>query len=128
MSKNVYEPSAKDRRAVELMAGHGIAENDIARMLGISDSAMQKWYRNELDKGRIMANSAVAQSLFEKAIGNAPGSVAACIFWLKVRAKWAEPRFQDVVPGRKEIAQKAADTAGIGSVWADDLESEIRAN
>jgi hypothetical protein len=70
----------------------------------------------------------VAQSLYQKALGNGNGAVAACIFWLKVRAGWVEPRPWEEQPGRKELQQKAAATAGAGTEWAQDLDTEIRAN
>ena len=38
----------------------------------------------------IKANSAVAQSLFKKATGDGPQSVAAAIFWAKTRMGWKE--------------------------------------
>jgi hypothetical protein len=88
---------------------------------------LHKWYRYELDTGMVKANSKVAQSLFEKATGSGQGAVTACIFWLKCRAKWVEPKPWDEVPGRKEQLQQAAATAGGASTeWADDLEVENR--
>jgi hypothetical protein len=38
----------------------------------------------------IKANAAVAQSLFRKATGDGPQSVAAAIFWVKARMGWKE--------------------------------------
>jgi hypothetical protein len=123
-----HEPNEKDRKTVETMAAHGIPELDIAQVIGISAPTLRKWYRNELDTGAIKANSMVAQSLYQKALGSGNGAVAACIFWLKVRAGWVEPRPWEEQPGRKELQQKAAETAGAGTEWANDLDTEIRAN
>jgi hypothetical protein len=117
------EPSEKDRWAVETMAGHGIPQRDIARVIGISVNTLQRWYQVELDTGPARANSMVAQSLFDKALSTSPGAVTACIFWLKCRAGWVEPRPNEAAPGRKELQQKAAETAGgAGTEWASDLE------
>src|SRR5215813_5969468 len=102
-----HEPSEKDRKTVETMASHGIVELDIARVIGISPPTLRKWYSYELETGHIKANSMVAQSLYKKALGEGAGAVAACIFWLKVRAGWIEPRPEDG-PGRKEQLQRAA--------------------
>lgn len=116
----VHEPTEKDRKTVETMASHGITEIDIAKVIGISDVTLRKWYRQELDTAHIKANSAVAGSLFEKAMGTGSGAVTACIFWLKCRAKWVEPTAQQVMPGRKELQQQAAATASVGTEWAAD--------
>jgi hypothetical protein len=124
-----HEPSEKDRKTVETMASHGIPHEQIARVIGISFPTMYKWYRDELDTGATKANSMVAQSLYQKALGSGNGAVAACIFWLKVRAGWVEPRPWEEQPGRKELQQKAAATAGGPSTeWADDLRVETHAN
>src|SRR5262247_3029568 len=100
MNKNLYEPTEKDRRMVEMMAGHGISQNDIARVIGISLEGLTRWYRDELETGAVKANSAVAQSLFAKATGNANGSVAAAIFWLKCRARWSEATSAEAYVGK----------------------------
>ena len=123
-----HEPNEKDRKAVETMASYGIPHADIARVIGISWPTMSKWYRDELDTGATKANSMVAQSLYQKAMGNGNGAVAACIFWLKVRAGWVEPRPEEAMPGKKELQQQAAKTAGAGTEWADDLKFENRVN
>jgi hypothetical protein len=123
-TKPPHEPSEKDRKTVESMASYGIPEDDIARVIGIARMTLRKWYSYELETGHIKANSMVAQSLYNKAMGNGQGAVTACIFWLKVRAGWVEPRPWDEAPiGRKEQLQQAAATAGGASTeWADDLE------
>ena len=85
-----HSPTADGRAHVERMSGLGIPEEQIATVIGISAMTLRKHYRAELDKGQVDANVQVAQSLFNKAIGNGTGAVAACIFWLKVRARWSE--------------------------------------
>jgi hypothetical protein len=123
-----HEANEKDRRIIETMAGHGIPVGDIARVVKISEPTLRKYYGEELDTGQTKANSMVAQSLYQKAIGNGQGSVTACIFWLKVRANWIEPRpYDEQGPGKKELRQQVAVTAGAGTDWADDLD-DIRAN
>src|SRR4249920_1038431 len=113
-----HEPSEKDRRSVESMASYGIP------VLDISQPTLNKWYSYELQTGHIKANSMVAQSLYQKAMGSGQGAVTACIFWLKVRAGWVEPKPWDEAPiGRKEQLQQAAATAGgANTEWAADLE------
>ena len=86
-----YEATPLDRRQVEAMAGYGIPQPAIARVLGISVDTLQKYFRDELDVGAIKANAKVAESLFKKATSDSLGSVTAAIFWLKVRCGWKEP-------------------------------------
>lgn len=130
MGRKPHEPSEKDRRSVESMASYGIPELDIARVIGISHPTLRKWYLYELQTGHIKANSMIAQSLYKKAMGEGQGSVAACIFWLKCRAGWVEPRpWDEPQLGRKEQLQQAAATAGGADTgWANDLEIDSRAN
>ena len=65
----------------------GTRHEDIAILLGFSEDTLAKYYRKELDKGRIEANAAIAGTLFEKA---KQGDTAAMLFWLKTRAGWHE--------------------------------------
>src|SRR5262245_50800778 len=119
----------QDRRTVLMMAGHGISETDIARVLGIPIETLRKWFPNELATGQIKANSQVAQSLFEKAIGNGSGSVTAAIFWLKVRARWVEPLPVEGYVGKKQQLEQAAKAAiAPNTGWAADLETEVHPN
>jgi hypothetical protein len=131
VGRKPHAPSEQDRRQVEAMASHGVPELDICRVIGISKPTLHRWYQYELDTGHIKANSMVAQSLYQKAMGNGPSAVTACIFWLKCRAGWVEPKPWDDHPlGRKEQLQQAAASAGGADTdWADDLEIDTpRAN
>ncbi len=90
MGRPAHAPEPFHRRQVEAMAGYGIPEIDIARVLGIDPKTLRKHYREELDTGHVIANAKVAESLFRKATGEGPQSVAAAIFWMKARAGWRE--------------------------------------
>lgn len=85
-----HEPTEKTRQQVKTLAGYGIPQDGIAKLIGISEPTLQKHYREELDVGMVEANSLVVQSLFKKATGTGPASVTAAIFWLKCRARWRE--------------------------------------
>jgi hypothetical protein len=123
-----HEPTEKDRLTVETMASHGITEIDIARVIGISVPTLRKWYLDELETAWIKANSKVAQSLFDKAMGTGSGAVTACIFWLKCRARWVEPAPAEGYVGKKEQLQRAAKAAGSDPGWAEDFGPEMRTN
>ena len=120
----MHTPDDRNRQVVESMAGFGVPEVDIGKAIGISNHTLRKYYSQQLIDGRVNANSRVAKSLYEKALGDGTGSVTACIFWLKCRAGWVEPRAPwEQGPGKKEQMQEAATKAGgAGTGWADDLE------
>ena len=65
----------------------GTRYEDIALVMGMSNDTLKKHYKNELEKGRIEANAAVAGTLYEKA---KQGDTSSMIFWLKTRAQWSE--------------------------------------
>jgi hypothetical protein len=86
MGRPSHKPDAAQRRQAEAMAGYGVPEPDIARVLNIDPKTLRKHYREELDSGHVKANAKVAENLFRKATGDGPQSVTAAIFWLKTRA------------------------------------------
>ena len=87
---NAHQPDAFTRRQVETMAGYGVPEIGIAKVLQIDPKTLRRHYRDELDVGQVKATAKVAESLFRKAMGEGSQSVTACIFWLKTRGGWRE--------------------------------------
>lgn len=79
-------------RVIEDMAGRGAVLDDIAKVLGVSPSTLDRWLTDEVVKeawayGRAHAKDAIANRLFEIAMS---GDTAACIFWLKAQAGWTD--------------------------------------
>lgn len=72
---------------VQLHATIGTTEATIARIVGISEPTLRKYYRDELDLAFAQANATVGGALFKKAAG---GDTVAAIFWMKTRAGWRE--------------------------------------
>ena len=90
-----HKPTDVSRGQVEAMAGFGIPQEDIARVLNIAPQTLRSHYRDELDTGSTKANAKVAENLFRKATGDGQGAVAAAIFWAKTRMGWREtPRIE----------------------------------
>jgi hypothetical protein len=75
------------RKRVRELAGVGVPQDDIARIIGCSPKTLRKRLRDELDLGVAEANATIAGSLFAKA---KEGYVPAQIFWMKTRAGWRE--------------------------------------
>jgi hypothetical protein len=119
------------RRQVEAMAGYGVAEADIARVIGIDPKTLRKHYRDELDLGHVKANAKVAENLFRKATGEGRESVTAAIFWLKTRARWKEttaiehggpeggPIQTESLICNRDLARRIAMTLALGSRQGD---------
>jgi uncharacterized protein YjcR len=82
-----HKPSDEDRRLVKTLSAVGVRYVDIADKLQIDHDTLTKHYKQELTEGRMEANAAVAQTLFQQAKA---GNTAAMIFWLKTRAGWRE--------------------------------------
>jgi phosphohistidine phosphatase SixA len=80
-------PNADTRNKVYMLSTVGTRHEDIASVLSISHDTLVKYYKEDLDKGRIEANASVAETLFKQA---KEGNTTAMIFWLKSRAKWKE--------------------------------------
>jgi hypothetical protein len=90
MPRKPHDANKATRKQVEAMAGYGVPQEDICKVVGVSLPTLHKYYREELDTGSVKANAAVAQSLYKKATGDGTQSVTAAIFWLKTRAGWKE--------------------------------------
>ena len=108
MGRPPHAPEVFHRRQVEAMAGYGIPEIDIARVLGMDPKTLRKYYREELDTGHVKANAKIAESLFRKATGDDRQSITAAIYWLTTRAGWEETSVHEVNGGRVQARIEAA--------------------
>jgi hypothetical protein len=84
-----HEPTDEYRRQVEMLAGIGVPETMICRVIGISKPTLEKHYRDDLETGRAKAATKIAKRLYDIAMGDGRESLTACIFWLKCRAGWS---------------------------------------
>jgi hypothetical protein len=86
MKRSRHVPDPGSRQQVEAMAGFGMPEAGIARLIGIDAPTLQKRYADEIEGGVMKANTRVAENLYRKATGDGREAVIAAIFWLKTRA------------------------------------------
>jgi len=93
-----HKPSKESREQVKRLSTR----------LKISADTLVKYYQDELDEGRIDANSAIAGTLFNQA---KKGNTAAAIFWLKTRARWKETQVNEVT---------GSNGSDIRITWADE--------
>ncbi len=115
-----YEANEAHRRVVRAMAAYGVPQKEIAASVGISAPTLRLYYAHELATSATEVNAKVAESLYRKALGSTPQAVTAAIFWLKCRAGWRE-RPEESELGKKARAAAAAQDAGAGTDWGDDL-------
>lgn len=109
MPRPRFEPTAEQRKTVEIMAAYGMPEEQIASTTGphgISPKTLRKHFRRELLLGATKANSKVAETAYQMA--NSGKCPVMTIFWLKCRGGWKE-REQ---PGLKLVAINQKPTEG----------------
>jgi len=103
-----HKPTKESRDQVKRLSALGCPHEDIATRLKISADTLVKYYQDELDEGRIDANSAIAGTLFNQA---KKGNTVAAIFWLKTRARWKETQVNEVT---------GANGTDLRISWADE--------
>jgi len=87
MARHPFAVTDAVREKVRYLAGVGVRQDDIAKIIGCSPKTLRKRCRDELDRGVAEANATMFGYLFAAAKG---GNIAAIIFWLKTRANLRE--------------------------------------
>lgn len=121
-----HVPTDRDRRQVEIMTGLGLTQEQIGKILGVSEDTLQRHYADEIESGVAKANAKVAQNLFNIATSRESGSVAAAIFWMKSRGKWRETNHH--VHGgddEKPPIKIEANLKGLSDIELDQMQSLI---
>lgn len=103
-----HKVTEENQKIVMRLSALGVPFEDIALKLRISADTLTKYYKEQLDEGRIDANSAIAGTLFQQA---KQGNTAAAIFWLKTRARWKETQVNE---------HTGMDGGDIRIAWADE--------
>src|SRR5215213_6560020 len=62
-----HRPTEERRRQVEGMAGNGLTNQQIARVMRIGETTLKRHYPEELARGSALATAMVGQSLFRMA-------------------------------------------------------------
>lgn len=87
-----HEPTPEKRQAVADFYLAGIPQARIASHLGINETTLVKYYRNEMDKNLDTMTTGLAKNLYQDALA---GDKQAREFWLKTRARWSFARPDD---------------------------------
>lgn len=107
-----WEPSIKERAQAEMMAGLGIAPDEIAQLLGVTAPTLRKHCYMELQRGRVNGKARNTKRLNEAA---AKGNVTAMIWLDKTRYGVTEPDAGE--GGKKEQLQRLAHEAQKSTKW-----------
>ena len=99
MARNPFVVDEAMRERVRYLAGVGVRQEDIARIIGCAPKTLRKRFREELDRGVAEANATVCGYLFAAAKA---GNISAIIFWLKTRAHWREQPPEHARPPRAD--------------------------
>ena len=119
-----FDPKPKHRRRVMVCAGSGMAHDEIARALGITEQTLRAYFETELSIGAAHCRANVLERIYRQAINAKKPSVAAAKFYLQGEPALACPPHGDVIDvtpvvrlGKKEQADRDATTAAIGTAW-----------
>src|ERR1700730_1375034 len=87
MARTAFVVNDAMREKVRHLAGVGVRQDDIAKIIGCAPKTMRERLRDELDRGVVEANATVSGYLFAAAKA---GNIAAIIFWLRTRGNWRD--------------------------------------
>jgi hypothetical protein len=105
MARKAFAVNDAVREKVRHLAGIGLRQDDIAKIIGCSPKTLRKRLRYDLDRGVAEANATVFGYLFASAKA---GNVTAQIFWLRVSSHNAPGLVIWGVVRRKKAAVKFA--------------------
>ena len=83
MAKTAFVINDAMRERVRYLAGVGVPQDDIAKIVDCAPKTLRKRFRDDLDRGVAEANATMCGYLFAAAKA---GNIAAIIFSLKTRA------------------------------------------
>lgn len=88
MPRRPKKPTPQDMKEIEMLAGMGLNQQQIADVKGMHRDTLRKYAQADYTRGKAKAIAKVAQTAFEMAVsGKNP---ALTIFFLKAQARWSE--------------------------------------
>jgi len=121
-----HEPTDLSRTVVESLAMEGRTQEEIAEMIGLSQPTLRKYYRQEIDKAKMVADAQVVQTAYKMAVSGESASMTR--YWLNCNTdSWEKTDKVDVTSdgeslnknSRSEILErmKDMDTAEAVKEW-----------
>ena len=105
-----YKPTSDDYSKVEEMVCIGLDQHTIAKIMGISNATLTKYFMHNLLVGKEKRTARVAGVAYEMAVSGQSPSMTA--FWLKTQAGWS-PKHHVIVEDRHFDIQWAANETDI---------------
>ena len=105
-----YRPTDDDYAKVEEMVCIGLDQHTIAKIMGISNATLTKYYSHNLTVGKEKRTARVAGVAYEMAVSGESPSMTT--FWLKTQAGWS-PKHHVVVEDKNFDITWASDEADI---------------
>ena len=120
--RKCYKPTRVQRTRVEELIAIGMTQSNIAASLGIDQRTLSKHFPRELRDGAAKKRGETVKLLW---LAAKKGNVAAMktLMALQIEPPQRETPALARSPklGKKEVAQKEAESAGEGTDWGDDL-------
>lgn len=85
-----FAPSKEHRLLVKLMVASNFTQDVMAEQMGIDRKTLRKYFRKELKTGKEYVLAKVAQSIYQKALGDHPQALTAAFFIMKTQGGWRE--------------------------------------
>ena len=119
-----YKPSDDDYSKVEEMVTIGLDQHTIAKVMGISNATLTKYFAHNLLVCKEKRTARVAGVAYEMAVSGEPPSMTT--FWLKTQAGWS-PKHHVVVEDRQFDIQWAQDEKDIADAnqFLKDADSKV---
>lgn len=105
-----FKPTEEQRKLVEQLSAFGIRVDEMPVFVmsstgkPISEPTLKKYFKKEIEHGRLKANVKVANALYRNATEPSEksphGNTAAQIFWLKTQGAWKEAPQQHELTGK----------------------------
>ena len=105
-----YKPTNDDYSKVEEMVTIGLDQHTIAKVMGISNATLTKYFMHKILVGKQKRTARVAGVAYEMAVSGESPSMTT--FWLKTQAGWS-PKHHVVIEDRQFDIQWATNEADI---------------
>lgn len=110
MARPVKKPTEEQRKQIQTLAGFGLTQEQIARVIGIDRKTLAKYCSEDYAKGKDIALTQAVQSLFHNI---KKGKEASIFFYLKTQHRWRE------IPKDDEPNRSGAERPAINFVFND---------
>jgi len=122
LSRNAFQPTAKQRHRVSVVAGAGWTHEEIAICLGISRNTLEKYFVHELSIGAYERHAEVIEAMHATAKnGNAAAQKNYAAMSVRVSAPPVPVEPPKLPEGKKAKAQSDALIAHAGTDWENLL-------